>query len=69
MEPGSYLNISIAACLLVAILTLVITYVVHKDELHGSFKGGYWFGLICVCLAIIGLVIKISTQCECADNY
>jgi hypothetical protein len=60
-----YLNITIAAFLLIAILTLVISYVVHKDELHESFKGGFWFGLICMFIAIGLFIAKVHTKCDC----
>jgi membrane protein YdbS with pleckstrin-like domain len=69
MDTSMYLNISIAAFLLIAILTLVITYVVHKNELHTSFKGGFWFGLICMFIAIGLFIAKVNKKCDYDYDY
>jgi len=62
---NNYYNIAIAACLLIAILTLVITYIVHQGDLGTQFKGGFWFGLVCMSIAICALIVKMATMTTC----
>ncbi len=66
-NTSTYLDITIAAFLLIAILTLVVSYVIHKDELQESFKGGFWFGLVCMFIAIGLFITKVYSKCDC-DN-
>jgi hypothetical protein len=49
--------------IIVGILTLVITYLVHKESLSYGFKGGFWAGFIFVLLGLF-LVIYIAYKCS-----
>jgi hypothetical protein len=47
----------------VGILTLVITYLVHKENLASGFKGGFWTGFSFILIGLI-LVIFINSKCS-----
>lgn len=51
--------------LLTGILTLVISYLVHKDSLAQGFKGGFWAGFTFI---ILGVIVVAFIAATCASN-
>ncbi len=62
------LNVAIASALLIGLLTIIITYAVHSQDLSSPFKGGLWFGLVCLSIGFLLMITKIYHLCECNDN-
>lgn len=62
-------NTAIIATVLIltGILTLVISYIVHKDNLAQGFKGGFWTGFALIMLGTI-IVAFIAYKCSCNSS-
>jgi len=52
---------------LVGVLTLVITYIVHKNSMSSELKAGYWIGFVFILLGLCVVTYKVIT-CGPSDH-
>ncbi len=50
--------------ILTGVLTLVVSYLVHKDTFADGFKGGFWSGFAFIILGL-AIVSFIAYSCSC----
>ena len=56
-----------ALLLLTGILTLVISFIVHKNTFSDNFVGGFWSGFVFIIAGLL-IIIYMAITCTCNSN-